>query len=425
MSAYNAGMSAVLKSAIIGVAALTGATSFADRFNHYKVGQLKGFTVLSAGGHALLESKIPGNVKRSFSATFANFSQEEVAEIDLHLHISSFATGKTTYDGPSITVKEFSINLFAHRGSLLPACKGSLSTPVVQDYPGRFWTTDTVDTLTITEIRTYKGTQDYHDLGHLFTKFNFIKEPEALAILKKDPSICRSQESSGLTAGHMMIVTQHPAAIEFVLKNGGSIVKPTKDGTTMMDFAAMSDFPDTIDYIVKKGGNINQQDKNSTPLIRAASIGNLAGVKWMLAHGAKADLEVTNGNNPAHAAIGGGYPEILKALVQAGASPKGLTKLGFSWMHAATANANMLPYVAKYGIPIDIVNPQSGMTPLFYSVALGRKWATRWLLQHGANPDIVDKRGKTMYDYAKRLNTLNTDRFVREEVKKYSTYKKK
>ena len=141
MSAYNAGMSAVLKSAIIGVAALTGATSFADRFNHYKVGQLKGFTVLSAGGHALLESKIPGNVKRSFSATFANFSQEEVAEIDLHLHISSFATGKTTYDGPSITVKEFSINLFAHRGSLLPACKGSLSTPVVQDYPGRFWTT--------------------------------------------------------------------------------------------------------------------------------------------------------------------------------------------------------------------------------------------------------------------------------------------
>jgi hypothetical protein len=65
------------------------------------------------------------------------------------------------------------------------------------------------------------------------------------------------------------------------------------------------------------------------------------------------------------------------------------------------------------------------MTPLFYSVALGRHYSSVWLLQHGANPETKDKRGKTMYDYAKRLNTLNSDRYVRDLVKTYSTYKKK
>jgi ankyrin repeat protein len=418
-------MRAVSKSAFFVVIAVTSATCHADPFNHYKLGQLKDFRVVSAGGHSLLESKIPGNVKRTFSASFANFSHEEVAEIDLHLHVYSKTTNKTVYDGPTVTVKEFNINLFAHKGSLWPASYGGISNPIVQDYPGMYWTTDTRDTLTVTEIRTFKGPQDYHNLGHLFTKFNFIKEPEALAILKKDPSICKVQEPSGLTAGHVMIMTQHPASIDFVLKNGGAISKPTKDGTTMMDFGAISDFSDTIEYVVKKGGNVNQLDKNSTPLILAASIGNLVAVKWLLAHGAKPDLEVSNGNIPAHAAIGGGYPEILKALVAAGADPKRLTKFGFSWMHAATANNNMLPYVAKYGIPIDIVNPQTGMTPLFYSVALGRDYSSVWLLQHGANPDTKDKRGKTMYDYAKRLNTLNSDRYARELVKMYSTYKKK
>ena len=418
-------MTTFLKSAVFAGIVFTSAACHADNFNHYKPGQLKGLSAPTVRYVSLVKSNIPGNVVRNFQAIFTNLSKEEVAEIDLHFHAYSRSTGKTIYDGPTVTFRNFENNPFKHRGSLLPRCTGITMTPFAQDYPGMYWTTDTIDAIVVNEVRTYKGPQNYHDLGHLFAKFNSINEAEALAILKKDPSICRTQERTGLTAGDIMIMTQHPAEIDFVVKNGGLIWKPTRDGMTMMDFASFSEFTDTIEYVVKKGGNVNQLDKASSPLIRAAWIGNLTGVKWMLAHGAKPDLEVANGSIPAHAAIGAGSPEILKALVKAGANPKALTKTGFSWMHAATANTQMLPIVAKYGIPIDIVNPRSGMTPLFYSVALGQFWSTRWLLQHGANPDIVDKKGKTMYDYAKRRTTLNTDRFFREEVKNYSTYKKK
>ena len=404
---------------------LVASTCLADKFNHYKYGELKGFRLIDSIPYSILKSNIPGNVKRTYSTILANSSKEEVAEIDLRFRVHSRTTQKLVYNGPTFTIKDFANITFNHGGSLLPACLGRISSPVVLDYPGKYWTPDTYDMLEVTAIRTFKGPQDLHDLGHLFSKFNYIKESEAMAILKKDPSLCKTQNLAGLTAGHVMIMTQHPQAIEFVLKNGGSISKPTRIGMNMMDFASLSSFPDTIEYIVKKGGNVNQIEPEATPLIRAASVGNMIGVKWMLAHGAKPDLEIGNGNIPAHAAIYAGYPEVLTALVKAGAKPKGFNRFGLSWMHAATGNVNMFNIVKKYGISFDVVNPQNGMTPLLYSVSSGRFWSIRWLLQHGANPNVKDKQGKSIYDYAKKTNTLNTDRFLRQEVETFSTYRQK
>ncbi len=418
-------MRAILRVAILCLVALSPSFCLADKFNHYQLDKLKGFRLEAFGAIGLKKSKNPQNVVRDFQANFINYSKEEIAEIDLHLVVKLRSTGKTVFEGKIYTMKDFGNELFPHRGSLLPYNKGRIAKPFTYDYPGKFWTTDTIDYLDISDIRTFKGPQNLHDIGHLFSKFNFIKPSEALEIVKKDPSICKGINSFGVTAGHVAIMTQNPEVIESFLAHGAVIAKPSQSGMNTLEFAALSDLPETIEYVVNKhGGKLNEIGA-STPLYRATVIGNLTGVKWMLAHGASPTLEPSSGNSPSFGAIHGGYPEILKELVKAGVDPKALNKDGFSWMHAATSQPSMLGAVAKYGIPVDVVNPKSGMTPLIYSVILRRSTATTWLLKHGANPDAKDNKGQTIFDYVKKNNTLHTDMWLREEVKKISTYGKK
>ncbi|MHB8637685.1 MAG: ankyrin repeat domain-containing protein [Fimbriimonadaceae bacterium] len=70
----------------------------------------------------------------------------------------------------------------------------------------------------------------------------------------------------------------------------------------------------------------------------------------------------------------------------------------------------------RLGLDVNDAAPGSKITPLMFAALSGRNWLAKWLISKGAKVDAVDSRGQTVFDYAKKSNTLNTDRFFRRDL---------
>lgn len=396
----------------------------AQQFERFKPSELKGFRVWDYGSIGLSESKKPGNVVRKFHIVVDNFTRYEVAEVDVRLHVTSKIDGKDVYLSPKFTLNKIAHGgVLAHRGSVLPGNSVIELGAFSVDYSGMYWRTDTVDKVEIVEIRAFKGPQDLKQVHHLYSKLFNCSDEEALAIFKKDPSLCKVTNEFGFSATLAAFATCPPKVIEYVVANGGSWNAVDKSGATIMEYAVMNDKPATMELAVKHGGNVNHS-YTMTPLYLSVFRGNLESTKWLLSHGAKADLETKGGTRPLSAAIYRGMKPMVDLLVKAGANPKKLSRDGYSLMHEAVRNNSMFDTLAKYGVPVDQRNPKNGMTPLIFAVYTSNYGALPWLLSHGADPYAKDKDGHDGFYYSKLTNTLKTDRFFREYVDKYSKKRK-
>lgn len=72
---------------------------------------------------------------------------------------------------------------------------------------------------------------------------------------------------------------------------------------------------------LSKGGNINSGGaKGRTALHRAAHVGNLEVVLFLLKHGA-CEVQDLNGDTPAHSAAKTGHAAVMKVLLERGSDP--------------------------------------------------------------------------------------------------------
>ena len=102
------------------------------------------------------------------------------------------------------------------------------------------------------------------------------------------------------------------------------------------------------------------------------------------------------------------------------------TKDGLGLIQIALPNPLFLPKLLAAGVPVDDPNPKNKQTSLM-TAAYSQSGSTKWLLDHGANINARDSEGRSVFDYAKMSNTLNTDRFFREAIgdpKKYGWIEK-
>jgi uncharacterized protein len=108
-----------------------------------------------------------------------------------------------------------------------------------------------------------------------------------------------------------------------------------------------------------------------TPVALASFFGQLAAVKALIAAGANVNAAAKNGLKvqALHAAVAGRNLEIVKAVLDAGGDPNAQQQAGFRPMHEAGSNAN-------------------------------RKLA-EMLLQHGADPSLLNDEGKSAIDFAR------------------------
>ncbi|MBS1725155.1 MAG: ankyrin repeat domain-containing protein [Armatimonadetes bacterium] len=360
-----------------------------------------------------------GMIFRAFSFAFINNSKREIAEISVKLETREWPSGKLVYACKPGTAKMFSNLAIPYHGSILPNLISTYSIPIRFDLPVGAWRADTYDSFTITEVKVFKDGQDLHDFGHLYTKLANSTSKEAVALFQSDPTLCTAASTNNLTATHAAFATSGEEVITYVLKHGGSIRDRTKTGGTVLDYAPLSPDTTSLDVAVQNGGPNYINPVGQTPLQKAVMARNYDAAKWLLDHGTKPDHEDQRGDTAATMAITGGRWDILDLLVSKGADPLRVNVSGYGWMHYAVWNYGMLPYVAKYLVPVDQTHPPTNLTtPLIFAAQNGRNEVVQWLVAHGANPNAKDVGGKTGADYSKRANTLGTDSFFWDAVKR-------
>lgn len=139
-------------------------------------------------------------------------------------------------------------------------------------------------------------------------------------------------------------------------------------------------------------------------LMRYAELGDLAGVKRLLAQGLDPDevISVNTGietveDTALYAAAGAGHLEIAEALIHAGADVnKKINDDETPIIHAAMNGwPNMVTLLVQHKAEVNHAESYDGYTALHWAARLGRSVTVEELLVAGADDTIKSKRGET------------------------------
>lgn len=377
--------------------------------------QIGGFRIWEQAPQGFRKSAHPGFVTHFWALRFKNESPKEIGSVTVRL--VEFEGTRRAYESKPVTIRSFVNVGVAHRGSLLPWEKSEFDGMVGFDVPESGLRTTGGATLEVVSATGFRRA-DLHDAGHLASYLRNMRRPEILAQFKRDPSLLKVRNAQSLTTTLMAFGSCDPEVIKYVLAHGGNAKDRTDRGATIMHMAAMNGYVGVLDLAAKLGGNPNAQTMSGrTPLMKSIAIGQPVGWRWLLKHGAKPTLATKAGETAPYVAIQEGQAQALADLVKAGANPRARDAKGRGWLDYCVGNYAFLGEVARYGLPIDGRNPLTGATPLMLSGQEGVPDGTIWFLQHGANPSLKDKKGRTAYDYA-ALGGINLPYLVQRYAKR-------
>lgn len=134
---------------------------------------------------------------------------------------------------------------------------------------------------------------------------------------------------------------------------------------------------------------------------------DFVGVKIYLKEGA--DINETNdlGEGVLACALRAGCDiDLLMLLVENGADIYDFDDEGVSVFDMAITydNLEMINYILQKGIDVNKTTRKSGLTPLMTASCYGRVEVVKTLLDHGADKNIVDAKGFTATDFARKMN---------------------
>jgi hypothetical protein len=128
------------------------------------------------------------------------------------------------------------------------------------------------------------------------------------------------------------------------------------------------------------------------PLVFASMTGDTDVVRLLLSRGAQPDSEALS------EAVTFDHPDIVKALIDAGADASITESSGINLLHwaAITNRPAVIPILASAGVPVDAID-DAGYTPLMYAatVDVGGTETLQALLAAGASRSVRNARGRT------------------------------
>jgi ankyrin repeat protein len=239
--------------------------------------------------------------------------------------------------------------------------------------------------------------------------------------------------------------TQDQKAIRALLSQKVDVNARANDGSTALLWLAHWNDPETADLLVAAGADANiANDFQTTPLSEACINASPAFVRLLLKSGANPNTAIATGETPLMTCAKSGsvdavrrlveygaavnakepaqnqtalmwaaaehHPDVVQALIEAHADLKANTKQGFTAIHfaaregdletvkallAAGVDVNIQTYTAgganrvtsQLGIPKTV--GALGYTPLLVAVVRGQVDLALYLLDHGADPNIL------------------------------------
>jgi ankyrin repeat protein len=131
------------------------------------------------------------------------------------------------------------------------------------------------------------------------------------------------------------------------------------------------------------------------------------GVKKYIKNGA--DLSESNENEDSVLALALRYrcdDEIIELLLASGAdindfNEDGVSILDYAIMYNRIA---LTEYILETGVDVNFTHRRSRFTPLMGAVCYGRKEIAKMLLAKGANKELLDSKGLSALDFAKKTH---------------------
>jgi hypothetical protein len=139
-----------------------------------------------------------------------------------------------------------------------------------------------------------------------------------------------------------------------------------------------------------------------TPLYRTVICGHFEAARYLLAHGADANLSNEQQETPLHQAADNNQADIAEALLKADANPNVQQQEGETPLHLAARKGylQVSEVLLKFRANPNLCNSELGRTPMHYAVEYGHRSLVDLLVAHGASLMIQDKRGKRPIDLA-------------------------
>ncbi|MEX0781873.1 MAG: ankyrin repeat domain-containing protein [Dehalococcoidia bacterium] len=184
-----------------------------------------------------------------------------------------------------------------------------------------------------------------------------------------------------------------------LLDAGADVSIRTRDGTTILAYAALFGSPEMVGLIASSGGDVNFRDENGYPLTRAAGATRPDVVKVLLELGATPDVRDSGGETPLRLAVRRGdflqaeSLAVLNHLLDSGADPDFAAEKkagGGTALHGAVIDGrtDMIRALIRAGADVD-ARDQHGRTPLHLAAGAHERAAAQVLLDAGADPNAT------------------------------------
>jgi len=215
------------------------------------------------------------------------------------------------------------------------------------------------------------------------------------------------RSGEGLTPLMLAATYDHADAARVLLSAGTDPRAVDYEGSTALHWAAMGGVsPEMVQALLDAGVPIDAvADDGATPLTLAAMAGYTETMRCLLSHGANCHGPPGERRTPLLSAARHSADTTMLLL---GADPGGWApqELAAPFRRAATFDrADTIEALLRAGAPIDSQDGPTGGTALHAAVGENACNAIRVLLDHNADTQVRDRKGRTPLDLAKEIGS--------------------
>jgi ankyrin repeat protein len=168
----------------------------------------------------------------------------------------------------------------------------------------------------------------------------------------------------GEVALHWSIEASDDSCTHRLLEGGADPNARSHFGATALHYAAWTHDDPTkhLQPLVDHGADVNIQSfEGHTPLHYAASVSSdfIAPAEFLLSRGADLEIRDNKGNTPLMEAMRNNLPNVAEYLLQRGANPRGVSKMGENVLHIAAAKGGLRMFRMLDDKGIESVDPHA------------------------------------------------------------------
>ncbi|KAI9853467.1 MAG: hypothetical protein M1824_001230 [Vezdaea acicularis] len=205
-------------------------------------------------------------------------------------------------------------------------------------------------------------------------------------------------DQHGETALHIAVACGHEIVVQLLVTSGANAAALDQHGETALHIAVACGHEKVVTTLqmLRWADWVARDRDRSIALHIAASRGNKAMVRLLLAGGADIAAQDRDGSTALYKAAAYGHEAVVRLLLTSGANFEALNQHGSTALHKAAACGHeaVVRLLLTSGANIEALN-QYGSTALHEAAAYGYEAVVRLLLTSGANIEALNQHGST------------------------------